>query len=68
MVAAVVAGDPDGLAAAYDQFAAPLFAYCHRLLPDPEAPPAPYGTRSSSPPPGSKGYAIRTGCAPGFTR
>ncbi len=37
MVAAVVAGDPDGLAAAYDQFAAPLFAYCHRLLPGPEA-------------------------------
>ncbi len=37
MVAAVAAADPDGLAAAYDQFAAPLFAYCRRMLPDPEA-------------------------------
>ena len=37
MVAAVVAGDPDGLATAYDQFAAPLFAYCRRMLPDPDA-------------------------------
>ena len=37
MVAAVAAGDPDGLAAAYDQFAAPLFAYCRRMLADPEA-------------------------------
>jgi Sigma-70 region 2 len=37
VVAAVVAADPDGLAAAYDQFAAPLFAYCRRMLPDPEA-------------------------------
>ena len=37
MVAAVVAADPDGLAAAYDQFAAPLFDYCRRMLPDPDA-------------------------------
>src|SRR5271166_5928744 len=36
VVAAVVAADPDGLAAAYDQFAAPLFAYCRRMLPDPD--------------------------------
>ena len=37
VVAAVVAADPDGLAAAYDQFAAPLFAYCQRMLPSPDA-------------------------------
>ncbi len=37
VVAAVVAGDPDGLAAAYDQFGAPLYAYCHLMLPDPDA-------------------------------
>lgn len=37
VVAAVVAGDPDGLAAAYDQFAAALYAYCHLMLPDPDA-------------------------------
>ena len=37
MVAAVVAGDADGFAAAYDQYAASLYAYCHSVLPGPEA-------------------------------
>src|ERR1700730_164076 len=37
VVAAVVAGDADGFAAAYDQYAASLYAYCHCVLPEPEA-------------------------------
>ncbi len=37
VVAAVVAGDADGFAAAYDQYAASLYAYCHSVLPGPEA-------------------------------
>ncbi len=37
VVAAVVAGDWDGFAAAYDQYAASLYAYCHSVLPGPEA-------------------------------
>jgi RNA polymerase sigma factor (sigma-70 family) len=35
MVAAIVAGDPAGLAAAYDSYAAPLHAYCRSLLAEP---------------------------------
>ena len=35
MVAAIVAGDSDGLAAAYDRYAAPLHAYCRSLLTEP---------------------------------
>jgi DNA-directed RNA polymerase specialized sigma24 family protein len=35
VVAAIVAGDPDGIAAAYDSYAASLFASCQRTLPDP---------------------------------
>ena len=37
MVAAVVAGDADGIAEAYDRYAASLYAYCHSMLPGPEA-------------------------------
>ena len=37
MVAAIVAGEPDGIAEAYDRYAASLYAYCHWLLPRPEA-------------------------------
>ena len=37
MVAAVVAGEPDGIAEAYDRYAASLYAYCHSMLPRPEA-------------------------------
>jgi DNA-directed RNA polymerase specialized sigma24 family protein len=37
VVAAVVAGDPDGIAGAYDRYAASLYAYCHSMLPGPEA-------------------------------
>jgi hypothetical protein len=37
VVAAVVAGDADGFGAAYDQYAASLYAYCHSVLPPPEA-------------------------------
>ena len=35
IVAAVVAGDPAGLAAAYDRYAAVLHAYCRSLLSEP---------------------------------
>jgi RNA polymerase sigma factor (sigma-70 family) len=35
VVAAIVAGDPDGLAEAYDRYAAPLFTYCRSLLREP---------------------------------
>src|SRR5437899_6545807 len=37
VVAAVVAGDADGIAAAYDQYAASLYGSCHGALPGPEA-------------------------------
>jgi len=37
VVAAVVAGDADGFAAAYDQYAASLYGYCLGALPGPEA-------------------------------
>jgi hypothetical protein len=37
MVAAVVAGDPEGLAEMYDRYAAPLYAYCSVMLPGPDA-------------------------------
>ena len=37
MVAAVVAGDTDGIAEAYDRYAASLAAYCHSMLLGPEA-------------------------------
>ena len=33
-VASIVAGDPDGLAMAYDRYADPLFTYCRSLLGD----------------------------------
>src|SRR5580700_6425421 len=35
VVASIVAGDPDGLATAYDRYAGPLFKYCKSLLRDP---------------------------------
>ena len=35
MVAAVVAGDPDGIAQAYDTYAMPLYSYCRSLLREP---------------------------------
>jgi len=35
LVAAVVAGDPAALAAAYDQFAPALYGYCRSLLSEP---------------------------------
>jgi len=35
IVAAIVAGDPAGLEAAYDNYAAPLYAYCRALLSEP---------------------------------
>jgi hypothetical protein len=35
LVAAIIAGDPDGLAEAYDRYAAPLYTYCRFMLPDP---------------------------------
>jgi RNA polymerase sigma factor (sigma-70 family) len=35
VIAAILAGDPAGLAAAYDQYAMPLYAYCRSMLPEP---------------------------------
>ena len=35
VVASIVAGDPNGLATAYDRYADPLFKYCKSLLRDP---------------------------------
>ena len=35
IVAAVVAGDPEGLAEAYDRYAAVLYTYCRSLLREP---------------------------------
>jgi RNA polymerase sigma factor (sigma-70 family) len=35
VVAAIVAGDPDGLAEAYDRYASPLYTYCRSLLREP---------------------------------
>jgi RNA polymerase sigma factor (sigma-70 family) len=35
VVASIVAGDPDGLAEAYDRYADPLYKYCRSLLSDP---------------------------------
>ena len=37
VVAAVVAGDADGFAAVYDQYATSLYACCRAVLPEPEA-------------------------------
>jgi hypothetical protein len=36
LVAAIIAGDLDGLGEAYDRFAAPLYAYCRSLLAGPD--------------------------------
>src|ERR1700688_3724803 len=35
VVAAIVAGNPEGLAEAYDRYASPLHAYCRSLLREP---------------------------------
>jgi RNA polymerase sigma factor (sigma-70 family) len=35
LVAAIVAGDPEGLAEAYDKYASPLYTYCRSLLREP---------------------------------
>jgi RNA polymerase sigma factor (sigma-70 family) len=35
VVASIVAGDPDGLAEAYDRYAEPLYKYCRSMLSDP---------------------------------
>jgi RNA polymerase sigma factor (sigma-70 family) len=35
VVAAIVAGDPEGIAEAYDRYALPLYSYCRSLLPEP---------------------------------
>jgi RNA polymerase sigma factor (sigma-70 family) len=35
VVATIVAGEPDGLAAAYDRYADSLYTYCRSMLPDP---------------------------------
>jgi hypothetical protein len=36
VVAAIVAGDPDGFAEAYDRYAAALYTYCSFMLPSPD--------------------------------
>jgi hypothetical protein len=38
LVAAIVAGDPGGLAEAYDRYATPLYTYCRFMLPGPRPP------------------------------
>jgi hypothetical protein len=35
IVAAIVAGDPAGLAAGYDRYASALYTYCRSLLAEP---------------------------------
>ena len=35
LVASLVAGEADGLAAAYDRYADPLYSYCRTIVPDP---------------------------------
>jgi RNA polymerase sigma factor (sigma-70 family) len=35
VVASIVAGEPDGLATAYDRYADSLYTYCRSILPDP---------------------------------
>ncbi len=35
VVASIVARKPDGLATAYDRYAAPLYTYCRSIVPDP---------------------------------
>ena len=35
VVAAIVAGDPAGLAEAYDRYAMPLYSYCRSMLHEP---------------------------------
>ena len=35
VVAAIVAGDPAGLAEAYDRYAMPLYSYCRSMLREP---------------------------------
>src|SRR3984893_2942150 len=37
VVAAIVAGNPEGLAEAYDRYASPLYTYCRSLLREPAA-------------------------------
>ena len=49
VVAAIKAGDPAGLAAAYDTYAAPLYGYCRWMLREPaRTPPRPCARPSSS--------------------
>ena len=36
VVASIVAGDPEGLAAAYDKYAGDLYGYCRSLLREPD--------------------------------
>lgn len=36
VVASIVAGDPEGLAAAYDRYSGPLFGYCQSMLREPD--------------------------------
>src|SRR5579862_7000625 len=40
LVAAIVAGDQDGLAEAYDRYATPLYAYCRLILSGSQTPGA----------------------------
>lgn len=68
IIAAIVAGDPAGLAGVYDKYAESLYGYCRWMLGGPDCPPTPSRTRSSSPPPASAAPPILSGCGPGFTR
>jgi hypothetical protein len=68
IVAAIVAGDPDGLAAAYDRYAPGLYAYCQSLLTEPADAATLSRTRSSARPAKLPEPATRIGPAPGCTR
>jgi len=38
LVAAILRGEPDALAEAYDRYGAPLYGYCRSMLPEPHSP------------------------------
>jgi DNA-directed RNA polymerase specialized sigma24 family protein len=38
LVAAILKGEPDALAEAYDRYGAPLYGYCRSMLPEPHSP------------------------------
>ena len=68
MVAAIVAGDPAGLAAAYERYAAGLHAYCRSLLTETAGAADAVRDTFSSPAPGWRTCGNLTTCGRGFMR